>query len=205
MSRPNLSEIRKPQILDAFVVCIGRHGLEGTTLARIAQTAGMKRTILRHYIGNRDNLIQSAAERIVSRLDSWLEEELDSCANVESLLDSLFDSDAGDSGLSCFAKFVPDARNPEVAELIQSRVKRLQDTIAERLGNLTDLDREARVCVAEGWTAMVIAGNVMAPIEREGMRLRASAFRMLRKETVLNESPTDRFVTDDYTEIGVND
>jgi hypothetical protein len=32
----------------------GSFGLEGSTLERVAEHAGMKRSVVRHYLGNRD-------------------------------------------------------------------------------------------------------------------------------------------------------
>ena len=57
MGRPNLTEVRTAEILDAFERCVARYGLEGSSLERVAEEAGVKRSILRHYIGNRDEMI----------------------------------------------------------------------------------------------------------------------------------------------------
>ena len=54
MGRPDLTEVRTAEILDAFERCVARFGLEGSSLERDAEEAGMKRSILRHYIGNRN-------------------------------------------------------------------------------------------------------------------------------------------------------
>ena len=67
MGRPNLTEVRTAEILDAFERCVARFGLEGSSLERVAEEAGMKRSILRHYIGNRDEMIVALAERVVSK------------------------------------------------------------------------------------------------------------------------------------------
>ena len=67
MGRPNLSEVRTAEILDAFERCVARFGLEGSSLERVAEEADMKRSILRHYIGNRDQMIVALAERVVRK------------------------------------------------------------------------------------------------------------------------------------------
>lgn len=66
MGRPSLAEKRKHEILGAFGRCVARFGLEGSTLEKIAEEAGMKRSILRHYIGNRDDLINELALKVVA-------------------------------------------------------------------------------------------------------------------------------------------
>lgn len=67
MPRRDLSEERTEQILDAFERCIIRHGLESSSLEKVAEEAGMKRPIIRHYVGNRDDLILALTERFVER------------------------------------------------------------------------------------------------------------------------------------------
>ena len=67
MGRPDLTAIRTAEILDAFERCVARFGLEGSSLERVAEEAGMKRSILRHYVGNREDLVQALAERVVSK------------------------------------------------------------------------------------------------------------------------------------------
>lgn len=67
MGRKSLKESRTAMILDAFETCIGRFGIEGSSLERIAEVAGVKRSIIRHYIGNRDQLLLALANRVVAR------------------------------------------------------------------------------------------------------------------------------------------
>lgn len=67
MGRPDLTELRTAEILDAFERCVARYGLEGSSLERVAEEAGMKRSILRHYIGNRDAMIAALADRVVRK------------------------------------------------------------------------------------------------------------------------------------------
>ncbi|WP_170763100.1 TetR/AcrR family transcriptional regulator [Ruegeria lacuscaerulensis] len=57
MPRPSLKTQRSKEILDAYMTCVARFGLEGATQERIAAEAGIKRPLLRHYLGNRDQMI----------------------------------------------------------------------------------------------------------------------------------------------------
>lgn len=93
MPRRDLTAERTEQILDAFERCIVKHGLEGSSLEKIGEEAGMKRTILRHYIGNREDLIQALCRRVVARYRSHMAslEQLPASKNpVKTLLDNLF-------------------------------------------------------------------------------------------------------------------
>jgi AcrR family transcriptional regulator len=65
MGRKSLAKERTEEILDAFERCIVNYGLEGTSLAQIAAEAEVKRSIIRHYIGNREAVVTALIERIM--------------------------------------------------------------------------------------------------------------------------------------------
>ncbi|MEM6671965.1 MAG: TetR/AcrR family transcriptional regulator [Planctomycetota bacterium] len=93
MPRPDLTTERTEQILDAFERCIARDGLAGTSLADIAEEAGVKRSLLRHYVGNRDDLVHALGDRLVEEYRAELQEMAEYVAGgerVERLLHSLF-------------------------------------------------------------------------------------------------------------------
>ena len=93
MARPNLSHERREQILDAFARCVARRGLAATTLEEVAQEAGMKRSILRHYIGNRAALVSALLDRLLGRWRQELEElaaYVAAAPTVERLVDGLY-------------------------------------------------------------------------------------------------------------------
>lgn len=94
MARPSVKQQRTEEILDAFSRCIARFGLHGSTLERIAEEAGVQRPILRHYIGNRDELVAALAARIerqftaaTKALFAWLPQS----NRIEHLVEALFD------------------------------------------------------------------------------------------------------------------
>lgn len=93
MARPSMSAARTAQIIAAFERCVARRGLEATSLEDIAQEAGLQRSILRHYVGNRADLIEALAvtitenyNRQMEALLEWLPDE----GRLSKLLDVLF-------------------------------------------------------------------------------------------------------------------
>ena len=66
MPRPSLKLQRSEEILDAFERCVARYGIEGTTLEKTAEEAGLQRSLLRHNVGNRDDLLNSLVNRFIS-------------------------------------------------------------------------------------------------------------------------------------------
>jgi AcrR family transcriptional regulator len=66
MGRRSLAAERKRQILDAFERCVIKYGLESASLDDVAKEAGVSRSIIRHYLGNRDRLFDELVDRITA-------------------------------------------------------------------------------------------------------------------------------------------
>ena len=66
MPRPSLKDQRSQEILDAYLTCVAHFGLDGATQERIAEEAGVKRPLLRHYLGNKDEMITALADYVVA-------------------------------------------------------------------------------------------------------------------------------------------
>ena len=67
MARPSLKAQRSEEILDAFEQCVARYGVEGATLEKTAEEAGLQRSLLRHNVGNREDLINALVKRFVEK------------------------------------------------------------------------------------------------------------------------------------------
>ena len=67
MPRPAMKKERREQIMQAFERCVARYGLEGATLERIAEEAGLARALIRHNVGNREDLIAALIERFFEK------------------------------------------------------------------------------------------------------------------------------------------
>lgn len=94
MPRPSLKDQRSEEILDAFLTCAARFGLEGATQERIATEAGVKRTLLRHYLGNRDQMISALTEHVAfgfAQTTDALTQVLGSDGDLTHLIDLLFE------------------------------------------------------------------------------------------------------------------
>ena len=63
----SLAESRRAQILDAYEECVLQFGMEARSLEAIADQAGIKRSVVRHDMGNRAELRRAFVERIISR------------------------------------------------------------------------------------------------------------------------------------------
>ena len=124
MPRPSLKPQRTEEILDAFQHCVVRYGMQGTSLERIAQEANMRRTILRHYVGNKDDLIVALANRFESRAGETLSSfraMLPRRNRVQTMLKYFFGSQEAfnkDESMVADALIVEANRLPEVNRIL---------------------------------------------------------------------------------------
>jgi len=139
MGRPNLTEVRTKEILDAFESCVARYGLEGSSLERVADAANMKRSILRHYIGNRDDLVTALAERVTANFRTGLQEYFADTSvsdRIRRVLVFLFPdqpSSSTESVLVVEALIAAGDKYPNVRELMLSYVEDLIKQITREL------------------------------------------------------------------------
>lgn len=70
MARPSKVEERREQILDAFERCVVRTGLQGITMDKVAKEAGLPRSLVRHFVGNRDDMVEAVFERFMHRVSA---------------------------------------------------------------------------------------------------------------------------------------
>ncbi len=83
--RPSNRDERCAQVMNALVRCVARFGLQGASLAQIADDAGLTRPLIRHHLGNRDEMIMALQDYV---LRSFAEQ-------TEALLAALPENGAG--------------------------------------------------------------------------------------------------------------
>jgi len=94
MPRPSVKEARRTQILDAAEICVAHFGVEGLTLERVAEEADLARALIRHNVGNKEDLVDALTERYlaVSRAEmDDLFQALPASGKAHTMIDWLFD------------------------------------------------------------------------------------------------------------------
>lgn len=140
MGRKSLANERREQILIAFAQCLRQYGFEGTTLERVAEEAGVKRSIIRHYIGNKDDLITAAVNRIIHEYKAELANAIDSLpqeALIPALLDFLFcpndNFEMADFDTLVNVLWTTHERNPHTRALLLNLYQEFETLILESL------------------------------------------------------------------------
>ncbi|MCB1292174.1 TetR family transcriptional regulator [Mycolicibacterium sp.] len=85
--RPSLEAERRAQIVNAFIGLIADKGLEHTSLGDVAEASGLHRSALRHFVGNREDLINAAIEEVTRAALADMQVEL----SLNDVIAMLFD------------------------------------------------------------------------------------------------------------------
>jgi len=92
MGRPPKTEERSEEIMRAFEACVLRHGLAATTLTDVADKSGLPRSLVRYFMGNRDEMVDRLIERLMAVATSRIDTVRDASGDmsVARLLDAYF-------------------------------------------------------------------------------------------------------------------
>jgi AcrR family transcriptional regulator len=168
MARPSLAEVRIAQIVKAAARCIAANGYHGATLERIAAEAGFRRGHIRHYVGNRAELLDRVVDAVAAPYDAALraiQRLEDPMERVDALLDHLFGPDWGPSeDTQVFTALLLGAeQDPKLRERMRALYERHRAAISDILRNSAppvsraeaDAAAYAIVCLAYGNTTMM--------------------------------------------------
>ena len=169
MPRPSRKEERKAEILDAYGRCIARHGVEGTTLEMTADEAGLARALIRHNVGNKDDILEAFLDRFLadssSELGSFMA-MLPEDDRVNVMLGWLFDPDYSDRQYVSVSNALFTAATDN-----RSLAKQLRRWMAEFTGKIENELRDAypesddRIdAVAAGIVAIYFSFESLAPL-----------------------------------------
>lgn len=177
MGRPSVAAERRETIIAATVRAIATHGITGATLDRIAKEAGMSRGHVRHFVGNRDDLLVETAKNFY-----FDDEAADSLmpASVTSLsaaLDFLFGDEFSAPGPpNVVAHGLVEASRaiPALFAVIYKAYVGMEEAIAEFLrAEAPEADAAARARVAQGIVASALGNIFMCEIQHTPERTAA--------------------------------
>lgn len=138
MGRPSLANERIGQILDAFESCIRKYGLKESSIPKIAEEAGVKHSIIRHYIGNRESLISAMVSRFTEHYMGIIEEAISTRpegSGLESSIDYFF-AEVGGIGAEnlIFSELIAaSGRDPFIKDQLFGLYAKIVDLIFDAL------------------------------------------------------------------------
>ena len=170
MPRPSLKAERRAEILDAYGRCVARHGVEGATLEKTAEEAGLARALIRHNVGNKDDLLEAFLDRFLgdaSRATDALFESLPRDDRVTTMIDWLFDPQYTDvQEVSVTNALVTAAiERPDLAERLQAWTSGFVGSIASELSDAyPDADEDNVEAVATGIVGIYFNFDAQMPL-----------------------------------------
>lgn len=170
MPRPSKKAERTEEILQAFERCVARYGLEGSSLERIAAEAGLQRSLVRHFVGNRDDLVLMLTDRVIVQSDlQWqgFLEMLPPDAPIPALLQGLFHAESSDPAyvLVIESLIFAAGQNPEIQNRLQPWLERFNKDITELLQNQYPAAADADLAaVAFGIISLYFNLDSLAPL-----------------------------------------
>ena len=133
IGRPSLKDQRRREIVEAFIALVAVQGLEHVSLDDVATDAGVQRAALRHFVGNRDQLIEAAIAEITRLALAGLEIRL----NFTKLIAMLFDPGrmkSFDVADRAWSELMPEAmRSPHTRAVIKECYDELLALISHAL------------------------------------------------------------------------
>lgn len=156
MARPRKGEVRRGEILAAFEACVVRKGFAETTLADVAEAAGQPRSLVRHFIGNRDEMIEALIDRLLERARMQVA-QLPALETVDQVMSMLMERvfDDPTTNIVIMELWHVALRDPEVrdglAEVYRSFIEWVTEAIAQDPDDAPARDRAfASVSLAFG-------------------------------------------------------
>ncbi len=159
--RPSVAGQRRQEILDAFVELVAERGLDGVSLQLVADRAGVARTAVRHFVGNRSDLVRAGAEAVVDRYERTLRAAVGDEPGAAQLVEFLFDDrwirGDGTADRAVEALLLDAARSAEARTVVRELYERLHAEVRAALARSRpgaandDLDAAAYaiVCLSE--------------------------------------------------------
>ena len=162
MSRRSIEEIRKEEIIQAFLKVISEKGLASASIREIANTVGCNHGILRHYFGSKEGLIKSTVDFLTDKYMSAFHEGIskyDSCiAQIEYLFQAYsFERFGIELTRSWIEIFVFSKTNPNISKVLHEFYRKIKDGFANIItkgiesGEFRSIDPDVAANMILGW------------------------------------------------------
>ena len=122
IGRPSKVHERSYQILQAAVSVVAREGLEGITFVKVAEAAGMQRTLVLHYFSTRAELMNAFIEHYIAKMGTEILHRFSGKPLSEQIV-MLFTPEvyrSHDDLIVWFELVAQSARNPFIQKLLHN-------------------------------------------------------------------------------------
>ena len=174
MPKIGMKPIRRAQLIEATFECIYRHGFAGTTIARVAEQAGLSTGIISHYFGNKDGLLEATMRGLLRQLDiiarTHNKDSKDPKERIIAIIGSNFaEQQVTPEATTVWLAFWAQALHvPSLTRLQRANLNRLRSNLRYWLKQLLPAAR-ART-VADGLAAMIDGLWLYGAFQQDGIQ-----------------------------------
>ncbi|BBH71428.1 hypothetical protein ACTI_81130 [Actinoplanes sp. OR16] len=193
MGRPSMAAERTEQIMQATARCLRKSGLAGTTLERVAEESGLSRSHVRHYVGNRDDLLRGFANWLYTGYEAEFIDKIAGAADREKLpiaMDYLFSTGflpIGDDDTVIRELITAGITDESIRGILQTRYTQAVQAVEEALAaEYPASSPGARRSVAYGLWCLALGNSTMAELQlpvASGGLIRTAAEGLLERLT----------------------
>ncbi|WP_213008069.1 TetR/AcrR family transcriptional regulator [Paractinoplanes toevensis] len=172
MGRPSMAAERTEQIMQATGRCLRKNGLAGTTLERVSEESGLSRSHVRHYVGNRDDLLRAFASWLYTGYESEFTgavAEAEGPAKLPIVMDYLFGSGflpISDDDTVIRELITAGITDERIRSILQAQYLGAVETIEEALAaEYPDAPALRRRSAAYGLWCLALGNSTMAELQ----------------------------------------
>jgi AcrR family transcriptional regulator len=191
VGRPSMAAERTEQIMQATARCLQKHGLAGTTLERVAEESGLSRSHVRHYVGNRDDLLRAFANWLYTGYEAEFTGKIAAAPDREKLpiaMDYLFSSGflpIGDDDTVIRELITAGITDESIRATLQERYLQAVQAVEQALtAEYPGASSGARRSVAYGLWCLALGNSTMAELQlpvASGGLIRTAAEQLLER------------------------
>jgi AcrR family transcriptional regulator len=138
-------ELRREELLEAVWRVVARDGLEGATIRGMAHETGWSVGVLSHYFKDKDDILRSALELALQRIEARWEAQLVELGPLESLRALVLDNLPLDAGRELETKFLMNYWSRAIREQVPRPRRRGPDLIDRLTALLAEGQRSGEI------------------------------------------------------------
>ncbi|TMQ91633.1 TetR/AcrR family transcriptional regulator [Actinomadura soli] len=134
--RPDMATARRQQIVSAFLALIGERTLASVSLDDVAAASGVQRSVIRHYMGNRAQLVHEAAATLIESYTDLIKVAVGEQPSAPQIIGHLFSREWGsenDLDRAFDELFHEAARDPVLRDQLHNAYALLADALAQAI------------------------------------------------------------------------
>ncbi len=137
-----IGDIRRQEIMEHFYRVVSAHGFSGTTLAKVAESMGVKPSLLLHYYASKEEMVAGFIDFIISKYEEVYIDRIhgisDPRERLSLLLDLLFTHDISElvNDKAFYESYALSLTDPEVREKFSAFYARFRLDLKRELDEL---------------------------------------------------------------------